>query len=226
MGKGEWGKGNGVCGVRAPSFPKESNEESNDALGQRELGLAATVAQKIQVPGDFELAVKLRRGAKGNAETTNELKRCAEGVSFNHIGGYRYRCSTDLVGEAEVTTEGLLEGEPVGRTRHRIRAGRRQKAHLRDPFPLSPFPFPRCLNPRSSRGAVSGGVASPSPPACARPASKTSSVRSTCSGPAKPWGSGSSTKAAARFSSATRFTGSTGRSRMRSCPGSRMGSSR
>jgi len=117
MGKEEWC----VWGSCA-QLPKESNEESNDALGQRELGLAATVAQKIQVPGDFELAVKLRRGAKGNAETTNELKRRAEGVSFNHIGGYRYRCSTDLVGEAEVTTEGLLEGEPVGRTRQRIRA--------------------------------------------------------------------------------------------------------
>src|SRR2546430_16843078 len=58
MGKGEWC----VWGSCA-QLPKESNEESNDALGQRELGLAATVARKIQVPGDFELAVKLRRGA-------------------------------------------------------------------------------------------------------------------------------------------------------------------
>ena len=116
------GKGEGCVWCSCAQLPKESNEESNDALGQRELGLAATVAQKIQVPGDFKLAVKLRRGAKGNAKTTNELKRRAEGVSFNHIGGYRYRCATDLVGEAEVTTEGLSEGESVGRTRQRIRA--------------------------------------------------------------------------------------------------------
>src|SRR5438132_191265 len=46
MGKGEWC----VWGSCA-QLPKESNEESNDALGQRELGLAATVAQKIQGPG-------------------------------------------------------------------------------------------------------------------------------------------------------------------------------
>src|SRR5207245_4416315 len=65
MGKGEWC----VWGSCA-QLPKESNEESNDALGQRELGLAATVAQKIQVPGDFELAVKLRRGAKGDRKST------------------------------------------------------------------------------------------------------------------------------------------------------------
>src|SRR3989442_15976313 len=90
MGKGEWC----VWGSCA-QLPKESNEESNDALGQRELGLAAAVAQKIQVPGDFKLAVKLRRGAKGNAETTNELKRRAESVSFNHIGGGRDRRPTD-----------------------------------------------------------------------------------------------------------------------------------
>src|SRR6266853_3048408 len=86
--------------------------------GERGMGKG----EKMQVPGDFKLAVKLRRGPKGNAETTNELKRRAEGVSFNHIGGYRYRCSTDLVGEAKVTTEGLSEGEPVGGTRQRIRA--------------------------------------------------------------------------------------------------------
>ena len=29
------------------------------------------------------------RGSKGNAKTTNELKRRVEGVSFNHIGRYR-----------------------------------------------------------------------------------------------------------------------------------------
>src|SRR3989442_14443197 len=99
MGKGEWC----VWGSCA-QLPKESNEESNDALGQRELGLAATVAQKIQVPGDFKLAVKLRRGAKGNAETTNELKRRAESVSFNHIGGDRYRISAGTGGGAEVAS--------------------------------------------------------------------------------------------------------------------------
>ena len=47
MGKGEWGKGNGVCGVRAPSFRRESNQESNHALCQLELGLATTIAQEI-----------------------------------------------------------------------------------------------------------------------------------------------------------------------------------
>src|SRR2546422_1328070 len=128
MGKGEWC----VWGSCA-QLPKESNEESNDALGQRELGLAAAVAQKIQVPGDFKLAVKLRRGAKGNAETTNELKRRAESVSFNHIGGDRYRCSTDLVGEGEETTEGGSGGEAGGRTRPRLLAipgpQRRQMLH-------------------------------------------------------------------------------------------------
>src|SRR5437879_9400111 len=111
MGKGEWC----VWGSCA-QLPKESNEESNDALGQRELGLAATVAQKIQVPGDFKLAVKLRRGAKGNAETTNELKRRAESVSFNHIGGYRFRCPADLVARAGVTTGRRLGGGAGGQT--------------------------------------------------------------------------------------------------------------
>src|SRR3989442_2542364 len=114
MGKGEWC----VWGSCA-QLPKESNEESNDALGQRELGLAATVAQKIQVPGDFELAVKLRRGAKGNAETTNELKRRAESVSFNHIGGYRYPRSAGLVGEGGGGTEGGLGGGAGGPKRPR-----------------------------------------------------------------------------------------------------------
>ena len=165
MGKGEW-----CVWSSCAELPKESNQEPNDALGQLELGLTAAIAQKIQVPGDFKLAVKLRRGAEGNAETTDELKRRAEGISFNHIGGYRYRRSTDLVGEAEVTTERLSEGEPVGRTRQRIRAvpslkGRELlhsgnlvvRLHSRDivcvhagakrrisvipfPFPHSPFP--------------------------------------------------------------------------------------
>src|SRR3989449_1311736 len=121
MGKGEWC----VWGSCA-QLPKESNEESNDALGQRELGLAATVAQKIQVPGDFELAVKLRRGAKGNAETTNELKRCAEGVSFNHIGGERDPCSPALVGGGEGSTEGGFWGEAGGRQHPRILADTRR----------------------------------------------------------------------------------------------------
>src|SRR3989442_9092939 len=80
MGKGEWC----VWGSCA-QLPKESNEESNDALGQRELGLAATVAHKIKVPGDLKLAVMLRRGAKGNAELTNVLMRCAERDSFIQI---------------------------------------------------------------------------------------------------------------------------------------------
>src|SRR5436309_14806460 len=78
MGKGEWC----VWGSCA-QLPKESDEESNEALGERELGLATTVAQKIPVPGDVQLAMKLRRGAKGDAETTNDLKRRAEGVSIN-----------------------------------------------------------------------------------------------------------------------------------------------
>src|SRR3989475_9137502 len=108
-GKGEWC----VWGSCA-QLPQESNEESDDALGQGELGLAATLAQKIQVPGDFELAVKLRRGAKGNAETTNELKRCAEGVSFNHIGGDRKPCATALVGGGRVGTVGGLWGGAGG----------------------------------------------------------------------------------------------------------------
>jgi hypothetical protein len=165
MGKGKWCV-RGSCA----ELPKESNQESNDALCHLELSLAATIAQKIQVPGDFKVAVKLRRGAEGHAETTDELKRRAEGVSFNHIRGYGYRRSTDLVGEAEVTTEGFSEREPVGGTRQRIRAlpglkGRELlhggnlvvRLHSRDivfvqstakrrtsgipfPFPHSPFP--------------------------------------------------------------------------------------
>jgi hypothetical protein len=86
MGKGEWS----VWRLRT-ELPKESNHESYDALCQLELGLAATVAQELQIPGDFKMAMKLRR------------------------------CSTDLIREAEVTTEGFSEREPVRRTRQRIR---------------------------------------------------------------------------------------------------------
>ena len=165
MGKGEWC----VWGSCA-QLPKESNEESNDALGQRELGLAATVAQELQIPGDFKMAMKLRRGAKGNAETPDELQRRAERISFDHVRGHRYRRSTNLIREAEMTTEGFSEREPVRRTRQRIRTlpglkrrellhggnlvlhpGSRDivfvragaKMHTSDipfPFPHSPFP--------------------------------------------------------------------------------------
>ena len=130
MGKGEWC----VWGSCA-QLPKESNEESNDALGQRELGLAATVAQKIQVPGDFKLAVKLRRGAKGDAETTNELKRRAEGVSFNHI-----RALPGLKGCK------LLHGTNMVVLPHShdivfVRAGAKKRISVIPfPFPHSPFP--------------------------------------------------------------------------------------
>jgi len=66
--------------------------------------------------------VKLRRRAERNAETADELESRAERVSFNHVRGYRYGRSSDLIGESEVTTKRFPKREPVGRTRQRIRA--------------------------------------------------------------------------------------------------------
>jgi len=116
------------------------------------------------------LTVKLRRRAERNAETADELESRAERVSFNHVRGYRYGRSTDLIGETEVTTKGFPKREPVGRTRQRIRAlpslkgselphdgnlgvrlgsrdiefvqagAKRRTSVLPFPFPHSPFP--------------------------------------------------------------------------------------
>ena len=116
MGKGE------RCGGRAGSqFTEKANQQTHHAQSKLEFRLDRGASNQIEVPSDLEMTMKLSRRPQRNAKATNELNRRTEGVSFNHVGGYRYRSATDLIREPEVAAQRLLKGEPIRRPRQLVR---------------------------------------------------------------------------------------------------------
>src|SRR5712691_11940313 len=199
------------CGMRDASRPVATEfADETDGHGDHAV---AQVYDCVNVIGGHELesreygevTVQFGVGSQRDLESAEELRRSPQRIALRNVCRYREGCATDLVNEREMPAKLRAQGKQVRlvgellstapsvetlelpHVREHVVGGRQRRYPIPAcwcGFHASRIP---CLNPRSSRGAVRGGVASPSPPACARPASKTSSVRSTCSGPAKPW---------------------------------------